>query len=110
MPRHITPSPVESLSLPVGSPPYPYLSALIVTNVSAEDRYVFLLDGTDASGALREAPLHVPAGETVSLVPETPLRFDDGIFIASSSAAGAFTATGTADLMLSVNRRSIVFR
>lgn len=81
------------------------VSSLSIKNVSGSTRYVYVFDGTSASGTRLEGPLTLPSGSGIVLSfsdERTPLgmRFTTGLYVASSSALTPYTAAGGTDLLI----------
>lgn len=76
------------------------LFALAVTNVSGATVYAYVFDNNAASGTLMLPPVKIPAGETMSVEYQGPMRFDNGCTVASSSTQATYTATTTDDLRI----------
>lgn len=70
-------------------------------NVNAAARFLYLFDNTASSGTLIMAPIPLAIGGWTNIQFDVPKEFFVGLrFAASSGAAGTFTASGTADLIV----------
>lgn len=77
------------------------LMSIEILNVNAAARYVYLFDNTASSGSLICAPILVAIGGNATRVFHVPRKFATGLrYAASSGAAGTFTASATADLIV----------
>jgi hypothetical protein len=75
------------------------LFEMTISNVTTNDRYVWLFDSLSAAGAVAIPPIKVPAGATLSLEGMAE-PFSTGLYVASSTTHSTYTASGTADLIM----------
>lgn len=87
------------------------LRSLAALSVAAAKRWVYVYDGTDATGTLIAGPFPVEAGQPLSITffdgdqaPPTKDElehklghFSTGVFVGSSTSGTTYTASGAAD-------------
>lgn len=79
-------------------------------NLAAAKRYLWMFDAADASGALDAnliaGPFPIPADPgaiNCNVGQDEVFSFRNGLFVASSTTGGTYTASTTADLRLTIN-------
>lgn len=77
------------------------LCSVFVFNVSASAKYVFIFDNTSATGTILAGPFPVEANQGIAIsFTDSPVEFALGAFVASSTSASTYAASGTADFRI----------
>lgn len=74
------------------------LYKLLVANVNASARYLYVFDNTASSGALLLPPIPVAASGLAEVTLPGGLRFSTALRFAASSTIATFTAAGANDV------------
>lgn len=71
--------------------------SVLVHNKSASTVYLFLHDGTTASGTVMMAPIAVPTDGNVTVDIPTGMYFDTGLFVSLSSSPSTYALIAGSD-------------